>query len=1051
METLPVDDQMELAALTAEQEPVSPEQAFAAHVEEVRKYGDPTDALSKYSFRAAAVRTGALIIPLAELVWVDPWLVPTGILFGGSVVAIETYSKLRHHYWDFPKASNRLHAADELSEQTGQRMEFYRTRHTTLTGNHEVALHWHGPNEHADDPSDSIGNLLQTARLARSAGVDRMIISRDLVGGWIPDGTKEYGSFYKWLIVNKLRFSKPENADDEPDIVFEATPDEWLHLCMDARPSADQATLDGLLRKLAELNPNHIAVQAMVVNGHAPAKERNAVLHLRVREAIRQRFEDTDIRPRHLHDPDHAYPVPQKVSVTAMLEAHGETVHRIVGGLQDGRTTMAAATRLDDPAIAELLKTPQLDPARAEAAIELLIYRIFDDPKRARPHDIHGAATGSDEPMYQDQILNLVRANEAKKRISLDMHKAVRVGAAVLLAAGLATGVIRAQDGINNYRHSVETSVEYDIATASGLGGSYTGLPLDKVNHAVDAQNPALRVWDNINNWTHNYSVLFGGYDYCHACLIDDSLPQYDAQTPQRGSSLGQAGVNPGMGGLAPNFEEWKLREHDLSPKGYWAVMTSNNLYLHADKNHLVPEDMVWKGLYDTDAKPAAPPSAIDGSHYPDYIQVSGPISYNDVLQYDGNAAWPNGLGRFDSKIRGYKNAVVYIQVPILDGTDIVAVNYTYHNSKNKVVSAPVWVIDQPGGTKLLEINGNVPPGQLSYWIAPSYNYIHAVKPTVASGNFPANYTGIENYLASIDPDWARQSDEQHALYFRQYIQKNFGYNLQPLKPGELYHDRDMAQVVRTEMARRLAECSLANTIEALSDPGDLNVVTGYLNDGSALQRRGLWSHTLHLYTVDPGGYIFDAAPYKGAGRYKYFFDGAKLNVPEHSRSPAPFALAGLMLGGLGIGVWQRRRIGDGVRSARTEIGNKVVEHLAHIDAAELQAVIDLAQTQNYAASLDVGSVIARSKARSAAEAEKSDVPIASEPIAEKLVVRTDLHGRHAQANLRKARFRQSDTSTRTTLYHGIRAARAARYAHRILPRKKDSVVVNGLKVDALQ
>ena len=990
--------------------PTDPSAALSAEVNSVREHGDPLDSIKSLAFGNVAIRT---LIPAAaaiEVIETTPgW--PVRFVAGGLALAgALLYENGRSAWHDRRQAKRRLREdAIHTADATGQFFEFYRTGRPF---NRDVTLMWYGPPTTAKHPQTGAAGMFKVVDLARQAGAKRIAAPASVVKPWVGEGMQPYGSYRKWLLHRKQRFVHGKAAKAQ---VYEASPDAWI----DAIHGTSH--LEGLITLLGKVYPDHPIVRNAAFYAHTDPDLRKQKLLAVAQEAVDRRLSDVEGMRVDRHDPQAPfYPYKRRAAhVTGKFTTDG-IIQRFINGHADTITTVATEMNLTEERITQLLADPSIDVVRGPQAIELAILRLLKEKKQPTAPLQAAGETGdtADETTtipYQARLLRLNRKDKEQRRPKLLGHRLGRLALAGALVAGIGFGINTVQTAGQKYENKAYSNAYIEVAHRLGVPDDSGEISDPEVYAQMYADHPWLRVWDGTNHYANVIGTFLASVPPSSVCYGPCPGPTTQPVATNGESFLGNASDGQ------PNKVDWTLDPHHMSAAGDWSAATSALFYAEQKGIDSYAPDLFWEAELTTMDNHTLPDS-FDPSRYPAYIAVSRQLVPTDYFM--GESENTNCTGKDCQAISNTVNPPVYnfYYLPVRENSSPVAIRYT---DNGKVI--PVNFLPQPDGTYDISIPSQYPTGTLTYWIAPSNDRAHALKPSAYHGPLPYDQAAFQAEVAKyLDPKFYAQTPLERALAVENAIGSSFMYAVDPVATNEMRGVSSFAGYDNEILLHRKANCNEANTTLALVDPA-LNTVTGYEDSGSPAEQHGLYSHSAHLYDVNRAGQIFDATPSDVSPAEASYFATSEPKAPKpQPMMPLPWELGGAVLLLSGVGLWQRRRIARGINASRTAYGNRLQRQLVARGAAALNNTVEIVERGLYGPSLDIALSLRRATAKQQA--------VNASTTATKLVSRPDLHTPAVGRMLKQAQ--SANTDHQQTIDSSRHIIRKARLTRRVLPRK---------------
>lgn len=993
--------------------PIDPAAALSAEVERVREHGDPLDPIKSLALGNGLLRAAIPAIAAAEVIEATPGTTIKYVAGGIALGSALAYENGRSAWLDRRRAKQRLrHDARETADATGQFVEFYRTGKPF---NRDVTLMWYGPPTTATYPQVGTAGLLRTIDLARQAGVKKIAAPASIAKSVVGEDVQPYGSYRKWLLARKQRFVFGKAAK-EP--IYEATPDKW------AEHIAGTSALNGLIHTLSTVYPNHpiVTTSKSPIYASLSSEVRRQKLTAVAQGAVDRRLTDIESVKVDRHNPQAPfYPLKRRAAHVTGTFTTDDKIQRFINGQPDMVTTVATEMHLSEARIKELLINPSADVVRGPQAIELAILRLLKEKKS--PAVISTATGDSDEKAKDvDPIpfqARLLRLNHQKKgveqhrRPKLIGHRLGRLALAGALVTGIGFGVNYAQTAGTKAENKAYAAAYIEVARKLEVPASSPQITDTEVYAQMYADHPWLKYWDDTNHYANDIGKFLVNAAPANTCFGPCPAPGGQIAAGADGDAfLGNASDGQ------PNRVDWTLAPHNMSAAGYWSEATSAELYAELKGINSYAPDIFWESeLTVHDAQPF--PSRLNPAQHPAYIRVSRQLQTGD--SYYSETSNTNSTSTNVTTSADVQKNVTYYYLPVRENSSLAALDYTVDGKQ-----VPVQVLPQPDGTYDLEVPTPEANGNLTYWIVPSHNRAHALKPNFYDpiGTLPFDHAAFEHEIAQyIDPGFFAQTPAERAAAVISTIGNGFTYAVDPIASNEMRGVTTLAGYENQVLLHRRANCNEANNILALVDPA-LNTVSGYSDNGSPDQQHGLYSHSVHMYAVDKHGNEYDATPSNVPRSEQAYFSTKGLPNPN-APMPLPWEVGGAVLFLSGLGLWQRRRITRGVNHVRVGYGNRLHGQLVAHGAAALSDTVEIVERGLYGPGLDIESSLRRSAARQR-EADAAAT-------ATKLITRPDLHTNHISTMLKAAQ--PSSNGHQQTLNSSRQIIKKARLARRILPR----------------
>ena len=329
--------------------------------------------------------------------------------------------------------------------------------------------------------------------------------------------------------------------------------------------------------------------------------------------------------------------------------------------------------------------------------------------------------------------------------------------------------------------------------------------------------------------------------------------------------------------------------------------------------------------------------------------------------------------GFFGDGDDGKLESFTAIDIPVLDGTRPIAASLDGRPLKAiRLRSGAYTLLMRDYKEDVLQTSkGN----HLTYWLVPQPKQdIRAVGPII-NLNKEDRHRAIalapeleawEKYIPGI----STLTPEERLLAQERYIAGTFKYKLDPLdNVGALKNSHLYMESVLEDAE---ANCNVANTALAISNPELVNYVTGFHNSNTTQQEadNALYLSTgeAHAWTVDRQGEIYDATPPGNNPEDKEHFTETsteKFKSPDQEAREKVYkyiggGVLGLMLAG---GFLTRRRIQKRARSVKRNVA-KI--SLAAIDMRDQQVAYEVLNESVYGKDSPVEKRFEKAVARSA-------------------------------------------------------------------------------------
>ncbi len=291
------------------------------------------------------------------------------------------------------------------------------------------------------------------------------------------------------------------------------------------------------------------------------------------------------------------------------------------------------------------------------------------------------------------------------------------------------------------------------------------------------------------------------------------------------------------------NEPVWYLQSYNgMSTEGYWVQSVFNHLY----------EGMTWQSPYNIytpginksvdDARPLLQPDQLDKTK--PLVSIQQQVEFN---------FYNNSVPKFNPAYYTVDNNIV-MPIPVLRDAHVEAATLLNPTAYINGAPAVIRLATLPDGTQALvmpRMLGTVETVQ--FWLAPGKGEeLHASLPVQPDGYVKPS---------RIDAEWEKilgrplPKDPAERLQVEvDFIRNHFLYSLDPLKNENVINDR--RAFAKAVLTGEKANCNVAASLLAISNPDLLNIVTGYLSSDP----RFILGHDAHEWNLTSQGQL-DATP----------------------------------------------------------------------------------------------------------------------------------------------------------------------------------------------
>jgi hypothetical protein len=910
--------------------PSSQETSFPVVVEHIRSQGDVVDIASRSFWKSASVwGFAAAGFAAGRILEIEALPISVGLDLGliAATTAVAVPAALGTRMNNKAVQSRIVRQTRDIPEA----LEIYRVK-DVMTSSDEVVARWYGTagpfyatEQKTGKPSRlipgrqplSAESLRSVSRLAEENDIKAVAIGEDILDDyiWVTErvGAEKVPAI-GWLVGKKPELDlSVHNDTDLPLYMF--TPDQLAKLAeeVEAKGKTDGTDLKWAIEYLRTHKPEH-----NLVNVYDDFHTDPELMRHKLQRAAVGGIE------RRLHDLAHDN------GQRTRLDPPNRTAHHLHARVDDDMVQWSANGRLHD-------KQPLL---RALGFMdEDTIKSILDDPEKHMPDEVITAI----ECAAARQQLQAPATTEAplEQKHTVGLPYAPGLQLAISRSAQMPKGMFShpniSPPGAETPVRVTNMKPMWKMLTSIAVGALAFAGPVIVEKNVAEPQIASLqRAGEAVYADQHLTHVAFLSHEQKTAAdkaalaghpilAADYAYRQYNKNlinkmrassyppqqlpavpTKAKGSSsyeipTGNNGAIDSQSGSQDVL--WHVRPvGGVKTDGYWTVDTSEDYQPDGSWQAITldGEGYTWGYQGGNSIKPtheyySTLPKTIDSSKYHDYIEVSRQLTSEDYVKMSDN---------------GSRGTRYRIRLPILDGMEVLAVNYN---------NQAVKTIHRAAGTTAIQISGEISQNpaerQLTYDIAPIADTFNVSswfrKPRALIGRHfsPSFYKGddaiYDELEHSIDAAWDRYEAADKSSGSQDqldrdvaYIRKHEHYNLTPLSSefAARLHDGKVlpAEYVSTVLASHEAACDESNTAVALHND---NVAVAYgLLGGENNELRGTW----HMWMIDRQGQIHDATP-----------PIVKVDpppVPSMMPLQAGTAAGGLTTAALGGILWRRRR-----------------------------------------------------------------------------------------------------------------------------------------------
>lgn len=909
----------------------------------IKKKGDALDQLRRFRRIRSLGPTTALGVGLSgaytatslSLLGLDS--IPGYAGFAGLTVAASYAAKPLAQWYETRKATRALDQQRELSEAAGSKVELYRWR-DGISGKRKkhLDLRWYGVADEGKNAAQFRDQLAKVAAVGNEAGVETYILPYEQVATYLPTEREPLKEFTQtqtdWLYDAKRRALHDTAHGDELLLVI--SPEGVRQIIDNIEVTQENQPLQAIMRLLQRYAPQHPSHMWFEHYSKNPDEISQKLLRI-FQQAIDQDLEDAGMK----FDRDSDL-TPRKQRVyrvgTAQLsgQADPSIIWRSSREWHDTYTTdLLASKNLTIQDFQTILMHPDAyPPGRVTEVCEIAAWLTLQgrdiglgkgEGLEKTAQVVHEAEKNTPIETLQQRVVDRElgvkkgrRRKKAKNGIKLrttsPSRRLARSAAALVLAGGLGYGAGVHSNYVDTQVNIQATNIMNQLGKQDGYSSFYDDPHaqsiIDRAFAEAQSESPFYQIYNALLfqptqwSWDTANSIITklaqdGGLQF-----VPNQLKNYVGKETQT-KDCAECDAQVGNVENVPNQPVWYLQPYNgMQTAGYWSETVFNLIDY---------SQMAWKdpSLFVNparekaiaDAKLLGSPTKLDMSK--PLVSVQRAIDFGAATNINSEfAPFYNDQGKR------------IIPIPVLNGTHVDAAIV------EGVGSARLATF--PDGTQALVLPGDVSGVQrIEYWLSPGDGTeVHATGPIQPSDVVTA---------AAVDPIWDKYlkrplptNPKQRLTFEKYYIEDDFDYELDPLPNENVIFDR--AKYVNQVLSDKDANCNVANSLLAISNPTEVNPVTGFLNSNSTeTGQQYLSGNESHLWTVTQNGTIEDATPttvtpQEAKKEGQFFaenFGGKGLVDPEQQHQEELWRiLEGLgLLTAAGSALWQRRRLQRGL------------------------------------------------------------------------------------------------------------------------------------------
>lgn len=907
--------------------PAISESAVADAGNYVLKNGDALDQLRRFK-RVRSLGPIASVGALYSGVYMGYFYTTVGTIPGrvGVIAATAGVAALAGPFVrnrEQRKAQAVLDQQEKISAKVGTKVEIYQYKEDKL-GKREkhLDLRWYGFTDQEANPAQLKEQLTQVAIAGKELNAKRFVLPFDQVESFLP-ADEETGDLYtqsEWLQETKKRDIVDEKHENDELLVVTAP--ELAKIIEGIETLENNQPLHAimqLLHKVAPSHPSHDWYKHYAGNPQVIEKQLEKVF----RTSFERNLED--VHSRRTLDEDFV-PGRKRIYSTGKVTLSGETPlieWRGVNEWTHTNTTNFLEHKhiTPDDFVDVLTKPHEYTPERVaevcEVAAWLTIKEVAIGLGEGEGIDQTHQVVTTDEsetdtlPLQQRVVEEEagtkrgLRRNTVKHGINLrktSIGRRVGRSAAMLAASfGLGFGIGEHQE----YEASrvIDRTEQLQASLAEERGVPSYEIDFLEVFEEAEKENLVYQTYDTVfgnplneidgltSNLVNNILVQ-AGLQYA-----PQEIQEFVTQNTQEQDCI-TCDAPVGNVTNTPNRPVWYVESmNGMNSEGYWAervleVVDFEGMQWTAQSNYRNDE----RDAIIADAQPLPVPEQLDMTQPMVRVQRAIEFGYSEATS------------NFTPYEFTHATDEILVTVPLLEGTRIAGAIL-----EDDIATRVVSFKDGTQGLIIPRVSG---PMTLEYWLTPDADAeVSAIGPIRPNDEVRADQVEPvwEDHLGYQLPD-----DPQERLEFQEsYIRNEFSYRLAPIRDPQIVFDR--TRYAEDVLRYKEANCNVANSLLAISNPENLNAVTGYRNTNSDPSgRQYLSGSEQHLWTVDRDGSRYDATPGgllpEEAAHFEEDFGGKGLENPARERQDAMFRIlmgAGLVTAA-GFAYWKRRRIRQG-------------------------------------------------------------------------------------------------------------------------------------------
>ncbi len=803
-------------------------------------------------------------------------------------------SKVRQRH----KFGKQVEATQEMQHETGLPIEIFRTKRNKLL---DMRMYV------SDDPvtTAQLAKELQLLEDAAEAGkVDRVTLPLSRVVDFVDQETLEGAQRQsRWLKTIKgsqqiadrktqavesfLSDDEHGEADSYDDqFLLTLSPTELHDLREQVQVASHNEPLDTIMRLLSRVQPNHPALKDYELLQTHPNATRD---HLKrtLTMAIERRLDDVFAERREYpaqttilnadgtsETADIKIPLKAKgyLSGTPMVGRDGQALvawRSVNSSLLLHSTGLLDDKKITEAQLIELLKAADHLPKEQVAelcelgawlSLEGLLKTDFEQDMVAQVgwhNNLEAESAGM--PGLQERTAHLLYGRRSQRRAADILLTPERRGTRAVRTLGI-VGLV---GGLSMYTGSTLMQMLVDASDEANHNLQKSGIEFPtepQIEARFGRDSPWLAAWSDLVDKENEY-----WYEPIGKFSRQLGINPY--QIPVDGLSV-STNAN---GNMSPIFGDQKESNVGNVPTGgenmpaWWITslngQTSEGYWAQSGFDYLNSDDLVWLDN-STELKDNV---QVFNLRQPDELDMTKPmlkvtapnVTWNVTVDSEQLLKSPPKENE-----QGYYSLV---STPVLSGMRIVAAEVS---DKHAVIKLLV----DANGQQQLAIKSDERLEDLSFWLVKDKTapLIHQTKPFFAEDPIDPKELdkSWKTYLGRPlpkDPEKTLETEEQA-------IAHRFRYALTPInRVGAM---QNALRFVDTVFANERANCNVANTLLAISNPKLIMPVAGYLNSNTDEQKQNnqfyLSSRESHLWTVDSAGEIHDATP--GGGNTGDFF-----------------------------------------------------------------------------------------------------------------------------------------------------------------------------------